>query len=92
LWRGRADPGAALGVRIAGPAGNPDGVGTRLVLRDEHGMQTRRVRASGGYQASSEPVARFAWRGPARLSVVFPDGQRLEREVAAPGRLELTMP
>lgn len=90
LWRGTAR-GATLAVRVAGPRGNPDGLGTRLSWTDAAGTRTHRVRSSAGFQAASDPRAFFAWRGPGRLRADFPDGRSHEVDVAEAGSRVLEM-
>lgn len=92
VLRGTADADLALQVRVIGPAGNPDGVGAVLRLTDAEGEQTRRVRVSAGYQACSDPRPVFAWRGPATLAIVSPDGSTRSVEVNEPGRLDVELP
>ena len=87
VYRGTGLGRPSVSVRLAGPPGNPDGVGTRLVLRDALGTRSARVRVSNGYQAMGDPRAVFAWRGPSTLELTLPDGQRLLRSVEAPGPL-----
>lgn len=90
LWRGTAR-GATLVVRVAGPRGNPDGLGTVLAWTDAAGTRTHRVRSSAGYQAAGDPRAFFAWRGPGRLRADFPDGSSQESDVTEPGSRVLEM-
>jgi hypothetical protein len=85
VWRGTADGSRAIRVRVAGPPGNPDGVGTVLTLTDALGSRTARVRSSAGYQAAGDPRPIFAWRGPGRLEALLPDGRSVELPVEAPG-------
>jgi len=92
VLRGTADTSNSLQVRVVGRPGNPDGVGTVLRLVDAKGEQLRRVRVSAGYQACSDPRPVFAYRGPATLEVVFPDGTRTSVEVSEAGRFDVEVP
>ncbi|MHC4845270.1 MAG: FG-GAP-like repeat-containing protein, partial [Planctomycetota bacterium] len=92
VLRGTTDASRALQVRVVGRPGNPDGVGTTLRLVDGAGTQVRRVRVSAGYQACSDPRPVFAYRGPATLEVVFPDGSATTVEVTGPGRVAVEVP
>lgn len=86
-----------LAVRVAGPRGNPDGLGTRLVLRLE-GLppQVRELTGGGSYLTRSDPAVHFA-RIPGRhasLEIRWPDGRTTTREIAAgeSGSLVLEIP
>ncbi len=85
VWRGTADSRRSLRVQVQGPPGNPDGVGCVLAWVDDVGGQLRRVRTSAGFQAASDPRVVFAYRGPGRLEITYPDGRRHEQTVTAPG-------
>ena len=87
--QGALPPGGVnvpLVVRVAGPPGNPDGVGTRLVLRLE-GMppQVREVTGGGSYLTRTDPEIHFA-RIPGKgavLEIRWPDGRTTTRSVSA---------
>jgi hypothetical protein len=92
--RPRVFAGSGAGVAnvqldLEGPMGNPDVVGAVVEFIDAEGTRTARVRTSAGYQAAGDPRPVFAWRGPGRLVVTFPDGNSMAQPVAAPGRVIL---
>jgi len=91
VWRGTAE-GPVLTVSVKGRPGNPDGCGTDVVLKDETGSRRARVRTSAGFQSSSDPRLRFAWRGPATLTLTFPDGRTQEQRVESPGTVVVEVP
>jgi len=91
LYRGTGLGRPSLQVDLAGPPGNPDGVGTVLRFTDEQGTRMSRVRVSNGYQAVGDPRPVFGWRGPGTLELLMPDGQSFTRAVARPGRLALSI-
>jgi hypothetical protein len=71
-----ARPG--LRVRLAGPAGNPDGIGAALRLKSAAGLgPAREVHAGSGYwsQDSSRPVMTLP-DSPAEIHVSWPGGRR----------------
>ena len=87
LFRNRgAKPG--LRVRVVGPAGNPDGIGTQLRIVYAQGMgPVREVQSASGYWSgnstvqlfglSATPVAvRVRWPGGVETSVPVPVGAR----------------
>ena len=78
-------PGRSLAVRIAGPPGNPTGVGTRVTLLAPDGTRAVRVITAGtGYLSQSAPTAWFSRVEPgSRLEVRWPDGDTTEHAVAA---------
>lgn len=91
VFRGTGAGRTSLQVRVVGPPGNPDGVGSTLRFRDAQGLRSARVRVSRGYQAMGDPRVTFAWRGPGQLEIVAPDGARSERAVASPGALAVEL-
>ncbi|GJM20358.1 MAG: hypothetical protein DHS20C15_02730 [Planctomycetota bacterium] len=90
VYRGTTNA-RSLQVRVVGPPGNPDGVGTRVLWRDAEGERSIQVRASAGYQAVGDPRPVFAWRGPGTLEWIAPDGSRHSRRVDDPGALSLPL-
>jgi len=90
VWRGLGGGGRALQVVLAGPPGNPDGLGAVVSFRDAQGTRTQRVRNGGGYQSVRDPRPVFGWRGPGQLVVTTPDGRSLEQQVDQPGRVQLS--
>ena len=91
VWAGTGANVPTLQVDLEGPLGNPDGVGAQVTFTDGLGARSLRVRCSGGYQAVGDPRPVFAWRGPGRLQVTFPDGSTSAQPVTAAGRLLVTV-
>jgi hypothetical protein len=78
-----------LRVVLQGAAGNPTGVGAKLVLTLADGSQrTADVAAGSGYYAQSSPAAFFSYPAatvPRSLTVTWPDGtQTVESFAGAP--------
>jgi hypothetical protein len=92
IWVGTADPARVLRVALEGPPGNPDGVGTRIIVRDALGERRAWVRTGAGFQAASDPRPVFAWRGPASIELVFPNGATTTLPVDAPGLVRVEVP
>jgi len=72
-------PAPPLRIRLAGPPGNPDAIGARLVARTRAGRTlVREIRAGDGGLSQSEPSAGIE-PGPrdsaASLEVFWPDGK-----------------
>ncbi|MEO0732552.1 MAG: CRTAC1 family protein, partial [Bacteroidota bacterium] len=67
-----------LRVRLAGPAGNPTGLGAKVTLEQGGGKQFQLVKTVRGYLSSVEPIIHFGLGdlGPVTgLRVVWPDGK-----------------
>jgi hypothetical protein len=81
-----AKPG--LRVRLAGPPGNPNGVGASLRLSLGRGEGPRReVQAGSGYWSQNGAVQVFAGSdGPARIEVRWPGGKTVTGGVLAGAR------
>ena len=80
----RAENARWLGVRLASPHGNRQGLGARVTLQVGTTTLTREVRSSGGFQAAAPAGVHFAWRAEAdpegnepqpELSIVWPGGE-----------------
>lgn len=70
-----------LALRLIGPPGNPFGVGTRIVLYTDEGLQLREHFTSRGYQSSVQERIHFGLGHSTRIrriEVVWPDGRRQE--------------
>jgi uncharacterized membrane protein YraQ (UPF0718 family) len=82
LWRNDAPAGGGVEVILEDRGGNRRAIGARIELRSAQGArQVREIRASGGYQSSNAPVARFGlgqWPAFTALKVVWPDGTTSE--------------
>ncbi|MCB1203099.1 MAG: VCBS repeat-containing protein [Verrucomicrobiae bacterium] len=89
--------GESLLVRLAGPPGNPSGIGTRLELRVEGWpLQIREITGGGSYLTQCDPMPSFALpkgRG-GELSVRWPGGKEETRSIPAdePGPIEIKAP
>ena len=78
-----------LRVALAGPPGNPTGLGATLRLVDAQGnLQWREHVATGGYLSQVPATLEFAWRDrsqlPLTLTVVWPDGRETTTELTQP--------
>lgn len=76
-----------LAIRLAGPNGNPTGVGARVTVRTVSGApQTAEVYAGSGYLSQSSPWLFFG-RGdlgqPVQVHVRWPDGNETEHRIEA---------
>lgn len=91
VWAGTGAAVPTLQVDLEGPHGNPDVVGALVTFTDEQGSRSLRVRCSGGYQAAGDPRPVFAWRGPGRVVVTYPDGSTSAQPVTSAGRLTVTV-
>ena len=76
---------AQLAVRLAGPAGNPTGIGARVELRRAGAaVAAREVHAGSGYLSQSQPVVWFAGIAADDVLVVrWPDGGETTHELTA---------
>ncbi|MCH8006978.1 MAG: VCBS repeat-containing protein [Planctomycetes bacterium] len=86
-------PGDFLAVRLAGPPGNPTGVGARVtVIATDGSTQTAEVYAGSGYLSQSAPVLYFGrGGGPLReVRVRWPDGTETVHPLD-PGTTRLTL-
>jgi hypothetical protein len=87
----------SVSIRLAGPAGNPSAVGSRVVLEHADGAsQTCEVQAGSGYYSQSAAAVFFGWvdaNPPRRIQVRWPSGAESEHPFA-PGShvLLLSMP
>jgi len=81
---GTARPG--LRVRLAGPPGNPDGIGALLRLKCDNGWGlSREVHAGGGYWSQDSAVAVLATpRPPLAVQVSWPGGKKTEQAITPP--------
>ena len=65
-------------IKLAGPAGNPDGIGSRLTIRmSDSTIRTGELRAGGGYLSQSPAVFTFGAPVdtlPESVTVRWPDG------------------
>ncbi len=79
-----------LGVRLAGPAGNPTAIGARVRFSDTTDrQQVREIAAGGGYQSQSTPVLHFGLApgaSPTTLEVRWPDGRITAHRLENVGR------
>ncbi|MEQ9289244.1 MAG: VCBS repeat-containing protein [Cyclobacteriaceae bacterium] len=70
--------GNFLKVTLAGPKGNVDGIGAKVKLKNEAGIQVREHYLTRGYQSSSSKGLVFglgADKNTAEIQVVWPDGK-----------------
>ena len=79
--------GKWVGVRLAGPAGNPSGLGARVTVQPEGGRPTTLEVAAGGSYLTQHGATRFFGTAgrPAAVTVRWPDGTRT-RARAVPGQ------
>jgi hypothetical protein len=75
-FRNGAEPGRFRAVRLAGPPGNPTGVGARVTVRRTSGRDTTaEIHAGSGYLAQSSPTLFFGDASTAvEARVSWPDG------------------
>jgi hypothetical protein len=67
-----------LVVRLVGQTSNAQGIGAKVILTTDNGVQTRLVTASGGYLSNHQPVAVFGLGSAGlirELRVEWPSGQ-----------------
>lgn len=90
LYRNRKGrPG--LRVRLAGPAGNPEGVGSVIRLRRAGRLgPARELHAGSGYWSQESRVLVMAAEGADAVIVRWPDGQTTSTPIA-PGTRECTV-
>jgi hypothetical protein len=76
-------------VRLAGPAGNPMGLGAKVTVTDAGGKsQTREVQAGGSFLSQSSAGLVFGLgdsTGPVQVAVTWPDGSSGELAETNPG-------
>lgn len=63
---------------LQGPPGNPDGIGTRIILRDGPGQQVLEQQLTRGFQSSISPVLHFGvgtLRQVPEAEVIWPGGR-----------------
>ncbi|MCS6990246.1 MAG: VCBS repeat-containing protein [Chitinophagales bacterium] len=68
-----------LAIRLMGPPSNPFGIGTRLYLHTDQGVQMQELFSSRGYQSSVQERVLFGLHDRTnvlRLVVLWPDGRR----------------
>ncbi len=77
----RARPG--LRVRLAGPGGNPDGLGTVVRLKYADGWgPAREIHAGSGYWSQDSATTVLGLRArPSALSIRWPGGRTTEQEI-----------
>jgi hypothetical protein len=72
-----------LVVRLAGPAGNPNGFGAKVtLLREGKDPVVRELLAGDGYLTQSSPVLWFPLAASGTLQVNWPDGEVSEHALA----------
>jgi enediyne biosynthesis protein E4 len=79
--------GRRVAVRLKGLAGNPTGVGSRLILETDSRRQVAEIRAGSGYLSQSSPSAFFVLNGRAAVVVRWPDGAETREVVPADARV-----
>jgi hypothetical protein len=94
-FRNGGTPGRrSLGVRLAGPPGNPTGVGSRVTLELADGSASMsEVFAGGGLYSQSAPECFFGYADsnpPRKVRVRWPTGESSEHAVP-PGSATLTL-
>ncbi|MFN7997588.1 MAG: FG-GAP-like repeat-containing protein [Bryobacteraceae bacterium] len=86
LWNGTEALNHWLGVRLRGHKSNREGIGARIRVETDGGVQWNSVTTSVGYGGSSEPVAHFGLGEHATvrsIEVMWPSGRR--QIVTSPG-------
>jgi hypothetical protein len=87
--------GRLITVRLAGPPGNPTGIGARITLRTSGGRsQTAEVTAGGGYLSQSSAALVFGVPTDDELdaiTVVWPDGHRVQQKPEPAGEMGLIL-
>lgn len=83
---------AGLVVRLAGPTGNPAGVGSRVTVRLADGTtQTREIQAGSSFLSQNSAILVFglgAAAGAVEIEVTWPDG-KVQSQDASPGVVAL---
>jgi hypothetical protein len=77
LLRNNEDSGHRVIVALRGTRSNRFGIGAKVTLESESGIQARTVALARGFMSSSEPIAHFGLGGDAvirRLTVSWPSG------------------
>lgn len=94
LYRSRCGEGEALQVSLEGPAPNPFGVGAKLTLSTDQGVQTRWIHAGESLSSSAPYVAHFGLGGATiqSLTVRWPSGEVSEHRPGAHSRVVVTHP
>jgi hypothetical protein len=79
--------GSFVAVRLAGPPGNPTGLGARVTVQPEGGVPAvQEMSAGGGYLTQPGATLFFGTAGrPASVTVRWPDGTTT-KTAAAPGK------
>lgn len=74
-------------VKLTGEPGNPDAVGSRVLVHDKTGAaQVAEIAAGSSYLSQSEPLAFFSYdkpHTPESIEVVWPDGTRTKHPFKA---------
>ncbi|HET9317156.1 MAG TPA: ASPIC/UnbV domain-containing protein, partial [Vicinamibacteria bacterium] len=89
---GERGPSLAVSLRDGRPGvGDGHGLGSKVVLRQGHAVQTRWIVSGGSFQGVSAPVAYFglAGEGAATIEVTWPDGTVQKAERAGGGAVTI---
>ena len=84
VFRGRAEGGRAVSLRLEQPGPNQDGVGALITLETDEGTRRARIRAGDGFLGSSPAEAFFGLGDSLTIEAVtvdWPDGTRQRVEV-----------
>ena len=84
VFRGRAEGGRAVSLRLEQPGPNQDGVGALITLETDEGTRRARIRAGDGFLGSSPAEAFFGLGESLTIEAVtvdWPDGTRQRVEV-----------
>lgn len=89
LLKAHAAAGNWLRIALAGPPGNPHGIGGTIELEHNGAIQQQLIMPTRSYLSQVEPVASFGLGDAtaAQVTVTWPDGLRQELGPLAAGRL-----
>ena len=82
-----------VALRLAGPPGNPAGVGARVEVETPAGRRSTQVMLGGSGKLSQSAPVLFLCAPPGSLiEVTWPDGEQSESEVEEPGAIVVAYP
>lgn len=79
LYENKTEGANFIRVDLSGPKENPNGLGTKVTLKNSKGIQVQEMTLTRGFQSSVEPILHFGL-GIAEevesLQVIWPDGKK----------------
>lgn len=89
------DAGNYLTIKLKGGENNPKGIGSKITIRTEEGLQYQELSPYRGFNSSGDPIAHFGLgtaQTVASVMVEWPNGMAQElKDVKINQRLELSM-